>query len=262
MVLLRGLLKTRTRGQALVEFALVIPILALLLVMAIDFGRVFFEVVALQNAARIGADYGASHADAWNGPPSGEELSEQSHYQALVLGDLQGHACALPTPDPVPDPVFTSFDDGALAYVHLDCEFSLLTPLAEQVLGGPVAISARADFAVNRTINPNLPESSIPPPNLCSGPDADFDTVPDTAPPGTNTVHINAGDSITFTDTSTFEAGCDITLSWDFDDGPPIEDSTDSAPSHVFLNPGTFTVTLTVTNAGGDDTATVTVDVN
>ena len=45
------------RGQALVEFALVLPLLALLLVMALDFGRVFFGWVALQNAARIGANY-------------------------------------------------------------------------------------------------------------------------------------------------------------------------------------------------------------
>ena len=37
-----------------------LPILALLLVMAVDFGRVFFGWVALQNAARIGADYAAS----------------------------------------------------------------------------------------------------------------------------------------------------------------------------------------------------------
>ncbi len=258
MVLLRRLFSTRARGQALVEFALVIPILALLLVMAIDFGRVFFEVVALQNAARIGADYAASHADAWNGPPSGDEMNEQAHYQALVLGDLQGHTCVL---DPLQDPVFSSFDDGALAYVRLDCKFGLVTPLAEQVLGGPAAISARADFAVNRTINPNLPESSIPPPNLCSGPEADFATDPGTSAPGTNTVHINAGDEVAFTDTSTFEGGCDITLSWDFDDGPPIADSADPTPSHVFADPGTFTVTLTVTNAGGSDTATVTVDV-
>jgi Flp pilus assembly protein TadG len=46
-----------SRGQALVEFALVLPVLALLLVVAIDFGRVFFGWVSLTNAARIGANY-------------------------------------------------------------------------------------------------------------------------------------------------------------------------------------------------------------
>ena len=51
--------RPRRRGQAMVEFALVLPLLVLLLVMAIDFGRVFFGWVALQNATRIAADYAA-----------------------------------------------------------------------------------------------------------------------------------------------------------------------------------------------------------
>ena len=49
----------------MVEFAIVLPILALLLVMAVDFGRVFFGWVSITNAARIGADYAAQHPDAW-----------------------------------------------------------------------------------------------------------------------------------------------------------------------------------------------------
>ena len=47
--------KPVSRGQAMVEFALVLPLLALLLVVAIDFGRVFFGWVSLTNAARVGA---------------------------------------------------------------------------------------------------------------------------------------------------------------------------------------------------------------
>ena len=36
-------LRPRTRGQALVEFALVLPIMILVLLLAIDFGRLFFS---------------------------------------------------------------------------------------------------------------------------------------------------------------------------------------------------------------------------
>ncbi|MDQ2683995.1 MAG: pilus assembly protein, partial [Chloroflexota bacterium] len=70
----------------MVEFALVLPILALLLVMAIDFGRVFFGWVALQNAARIAADTAAGTADAWPADNPNEDIL-QARYQAAVTRD-------------------------------------------------------------------------------------------------------------------------------------------------------------------------------
>ena len=51
--------RAQPRGQALVEFALILPLLVLLLLLAIDFGRVFFGWVALNNAARIAANEAA-----------------------------------------------------------------------------------------------------------------------------------------------------------------------------------------------------------
>src|SRR3954451_650830 len=45
----------RTKGQALVEFALVIPIFLLLLVAVFDLGRAVFSYNSLTNAAREGA---------------------------------------------------------------------------------------------------------------------------------------------------------------------------------------------------------------
>lgn len=56
------------------------------------------------------------------------------------------------------------------------------------------------------------------------------------------------GLTVTFTDGS---IGAD-TYSWDFGDG---NTSTDASPSHTFAEGGTFTVALTVTNAGGSDTS-------
>lgn len=49
------------RGASLVEMAVVLPVLALLLVGAIDFGRVFYVSMALTNAARVGVQYGAQN---------------------------------------------------------------------------------------------------------------------------------------------------------------------------------------------------------
>jgi Flp pilus assembly protein TadG len=47
------------RGQSAVEFAVVVPILVLLLVVISDFGRIFFVSISVNNAARAGAQYGS-----------------------------------------------------------------------------------------------------------------------------------------------------------------------------------------------------------
>ena len=47
-------------GGALVELALVLPVLILVFVGTVDFGRVFYASQSLNNAARAGAQYGAA----------------------------------------------------------------------------------------------------------------------------------------------------------------------------------------------------------
>ena len=49
---------SRQRGQDLVEFALVLPLLLLIVIGVLDLGRVFFASIALANVAREGARYG------------------------------------------------------------------------------------------------------------------------------------------------------------------------------------------------------------
>lgn len=47
----------RTRGQGLVEFALLLPALLLLIIGTLDFGSAFFIKVVMENSAREGAYY-------------------------------------------------------------------------------------------------------------------------------------------------------------------------------------------------------------
>lgn len=166
VIQLRRLLPGSPRGQGMVEFALLLPLLALLLVMALDAGRIFFGMVALQNASRIGADYAALNADAWDGGP--DAFERQERYQLLVQGDLQSLGCqanAVPDPNFDPDGDGTSvFDDAALVRVELECDYGLLTPLAEDFLGSPMILHARTDFAINSTIRIGLPPPPAPPP--------------------------------------------------------------------------------------------------
>jgi len=49
----------RERGQSLVELSLLLPLLLILVLGAIDFGRVYFSYVTVTNGARTGAEYAA-----------------------------------------------------------------------------------------------------------------------------------------------------------------------------------------------------------
>jgi TadE-like protein len=165
------------RGQALVETALVLPILAILMVMALDFGRVFFGWVALQNAARIGADFAATVPLAWDSPGS---APDRARYVQLVQDDLDGINCTLANGGAIPDPTFEDIDgngeandDGDYAIVELHCEFALITPLAQNILGGPVAMAAHEEFPVNVRHVQGIPPPPPPPPE-CTPPNVEM----------------------------------------------------------------------------------------
>jgi hypothetical protein len=251
------------RGQALVEFAMVLPLIALLLVMAIDFGRVFFGWVALQNAARIAADFAAQHPDSWpaNGPI---EQQDQDRYQDQVLGDLLAINCTRVPAGNAPDPTFPSgTDTGDPAVVELHCTFPLITPLAQGILGGPVAVGARSEFPINRAVQLGLPppvgpeppapsEEPEPPPVGCSAPVASFTWSPSPA---------RKNQPTQFTDTSSIGT-CTVTAwSWTFTS--PNGTSSQQNPVHTFTWNGnankTFDVTLTITTSGGVDSETLSV---
>lgn len=261
------------RGQAMVEFALVLPILAVLLVMAIDFGRVFFGWVALHNASRIAADFAASHTDNWT--------TSEDTYRALVRGDLESINC-FPSggstwdDSDIPDPDYPSGTAaGSPAVVALECSFELITPLASSILGGPVSVGAESSFPVHKAIQQPLPpntepepvpslepEPSLDPePDDCDAPDASFTTNPPPRPNGR--VEGDSPLSVTFTDTSTSAATCPITSwAWSFGNGS----SSLQSPTQVFTHSGngssTYSVVLTVINSEGSDTASLTVRVS
>ncbi len=54
----------RGRGQSLVEFALVLPVVILVVLMALDFGRVFMGWVGVNSMARVGAHYASGFSAA------------------------------------------------------------------------------------------------------------------------------------------------------------------------------------------------------
>lgn len=248
---------TRELGQAMVEFAIVLPVLALLLVMAIDFGRVFFGWVALHNATRIAADFGAAHVESWS--------THQDRYRTLVRGDLEAINCF---PDDgtwddadIPDPEFPDgTTSGSRAVVTLECEFELITPLAASILGGTVSVGSESTFPIHKALQQPLPPNAQPEPTesvsasptasptSCQAPVADF-----TWSPNRPTKEQPA----LFTDTSSIGTCTVIAWNWDFDDGAT---SSEQHPTHTYTwngnNSPRFDVVLTITTTGGIDSVT------
>lgn len=149
----------RTRGQSVVEFALVIPVLLLLTLTAIDFGRVFLGWVNLQQMTRLAANHAAEHASAWAVP--GDPDGEKAKYQIKVRNDARQINCELP--NPLPEPVLSGGTAlGAPVTVSLSCQFGLLTPIIANVLGGTIVVSAETTYPVKEGAVATVPGGGAP----------------------------------------------------------------------------------------------------
>jgi Flp pilus assembly protein TadG len=150
----------------MVEFALVLPILVLLLVLAVDFGRVFFQWVGVTNATRIAANYAARNPDAWDSTP---DTISQDEYRTLTARDLNPLNClALNNTEvdktDIPNPTFTGFELGDQTTVTLQCRFRVLTPIASFFVGGDLfTVSADSTFTVNGGRIAGVPVGNVPP---------------------------------------------------------------------------------------------------
>ena len=144
----------RTRGQSLVEFALVLPILLFLTLTALDFGRIYLGYINIQNMARIAANYAANNPSAWTG---GGDADAQAQYRNQILQDGAATNCRLPVVSGlavVPPPTFTDVNGdgqpnlGDTAQVQISCTFSVITPIISSVVGSTVTVAAQSTFPV------------------------------------------------------------------------------------------------------------------
>jgi TadE-like protein len=153
----RGQDPRTSRGQSVVEFALVVPIMVVLLVGIVDLARVYTTALSVESAAREAADYGTTlGAGKWQpgAPMDGtlQEMQKRACVAASNLTDYQdsdgdpSNGCSNPsfswciTPpggtcgtDPLADPA-NPCDSPTLAQpctvtVTLSYDFHLLIPL-------------------------------------------------------------------------------------------------------------------------------------
>jgi hypothetical protein len=139
-------------GQSLAEFTLTIPMVLLMVLFGLDFGRVFLGWVALNNAAREAANYAAMNPDAWTLPYN---LAVQAEYSRLITTEASNINCTLGA---IPNPTFGSGTSiGAPAEVKLTCAFSLITPFIGAITGNPIPVSASSAFPVRSGLIEGIP---------------------------------------------------------------------------------------------------------
>ena len=138
-----SLARRGARGQAVVEFALVLPFLVLLFFGLIDVGRAIYIGNAAAQAAREGARWGSVQGRAADAP--GRASVEQY---------------TLDTMNAVPSPVVsvscerngltrTRCTTNDILIVTVESPVQLITPLVAQLIG-PVNVSATSKVVVNQ----------------------------------------------------------------------------------------------------------------
>jgi len=155
------------RGQALVEFALILPVLLLILIGTVDAGRLIFAYNAVSNAAREGG-----RTAIVNQTPA--EVRQRAAEQATVLGISSADPGGCPAAGgPTPQPtgicfVLRSRDGvtpcptaaiGCTAIVAAKWEYRAITPILGDLLG-PMSVSSTTRQLVEKVC--------INPPDTCS----------------------------------------------------------------------------------------------
>jgi len=123
--------RKRARGQSLVEFALVLPLLILILLGVFDLGRAFNAYIVITNAAREGAYYGSLNPLDSNG------------IIARVINETQDSGIAVTADDIT---VSSSGVKGSPMLVTVSHDFSLITSflIGTQV----IQLQSRAEMVI------------------------------------------------------------------------------------------------------------------
>lgn len=125
------------RGQTLVEFALIIPLFALILFALLDFGRVIYTQNTVEQAAREASRVGTLEpsAAAWKYNLIRNAAISSAAGIGLSNANIVGQGC---------DDCF--YPDGAssggMVVVTVNTHVALLTPILGQVLGGSFTVTS------------------------------------------------------------------------------------------------------------------------
>jgi len=246
--------RDRSKAQGLVEFALILPVLILMFLIVIDFGRLFMSYVTLTNTSRIAANFGSLAPGSFTGTPNVTSYNATIARETAALGcELQPDAAGFNPP--IPTIVGTGL--SAVSEAAMSCDFELMTPFLTGFFGGPVTLSASSEFPVRTGAVANIGGSTtLPPPGSPTAAFV-FTGVSGGSINGTGGVDGTVPVTVSVINNS---LAAD-TYEWDWGDFSP-HDFAATPPAHQYLSSGTFQVRLTVTNTIGTSIATRTVTVS
>ena len=127
--------RRRTRGQAMVEFALALPLLILIVVGMLDFGRAIFSYNSLSNAARSAARVAIVNQ-------STTAIEDAARREAVGLDPItvvvtytkDGTACS-------------AVERGCIARVQITHDWMPATPIINGIVG-PITLDSSAQMLV------------------------------------------------------------------------------------------------------------------
>lgn len=135
----------RTKGQSIVEFALILPILLIILVMLVDMARLVSARVALSNAAREGARHAALFPNDLNTIRSRVLLEYNNSGRAVTGVELTADQITVSFPHGTDEP-------GHPVQVTIRCRFPLFFgswfPLGMVDADGTMLVQSTAEMII------------------------------------------------------------------------------------------------------------------
>ncbi|HEX6966778.1 MAG TPA: TadE/TadG family type IV pilus assembly protein [Gemmatimonadaceae bacterium] len=128
------------RGAAMVEFAIVLPLLLLLVFGIIDFGRALYTLNNLTSAVREGGRYAAANVDDPTTTAAIDAVKAKVTADVIAFGGNPQD----PTVTVVPDAPYPATQSITVSIV--DYPFTPLTPLASMIGLGSITMSPSAVF--------------------------------------------------------------------------------------------------------------------
>ncbi len=136
------------KGQALVEFALLVPIFLILLFAIVDFGMGFYSWITVTNSAREGARIGAVQA-------TEQQIVDRVHATSDLINEDTKMTVTVgcgPWSDPPPTGTCPT-QPGESVVVKVDYDYDLITPLASlvaflsgDIIGPTLTLSSTAEM--------------------------------------------------------------------------------------------------------------------
>ncbi len=122
------------RGASIVEMAILLPVLALLFVITLDFCRVFYYTIMTENCARNGAHWASDLFAQTESPYANVTAAARADFPAAQQSELQ-----------VSDPAPVVTVDG-VDYARVTCTYQFNTITSYPGVGGPWTV-ARVAYA-------------------------------------------------------------------------------------------------------------------